>query len=111
MDRFILVQKLVEGWGKVRRFFLIRFRPAYVARWRQRRRGECARCGGCCSIMFKCPHLKDANVCTVYEHRYRQCGYFPIDPRDLHYLHPQCGFWFQSEGETPDELPTDTLRR
>ena len=110
LDRFMLGRKMVDGWGKMRRFCLIRFKPAHVEHWRLRRRGECIRCGGCCSIMFKCPNLKDGNRCSIYERRYRQCGHFPIDPRDLRYLHRSCGFRFEPEKGASDELPTDTLR-
>ena len=110
LDRFALGRKLVAGWGKARRFYLIRFRSAHVAHWQRRRRGECVRCGGCCAIMFRCPHLKHDNVCKVYEHRFRQCGHFPIDPRDLRYLHTKCGFWFESEEGASHGASTDTLR-
>ncbi len=97
LDEFALGRKLVEGWGKLRRFFLSRFNRKHIAYWHQRRHGECLRCGGCCAIMFKCPQLTDGNVCAIYENRYKQCGHFPIDPRDLRYLYDKCGFWFETE--------------
>lgn len=92
-----MMSKLSQGWGKVRRFWLAKFRPRYVARWRALRRGECRRCGQCCAIMFRCPHLREANQCGVYPKRYEQCKLFPIDPRDLTDVPGRgCGFRFDS---------------
>jgi len=96
-DRWWFYRKLVEGWGKVRRFLLTKFRPGYVRRMRKLRRGECVRCGSCCAIMFKCPHLQDGNHCTIYERRYKQCDHFPIDHRDLRYREETCGHYFVRE--------------
>ena len=96
MQAFDPRRKVVEGWGKLRRFWLSRFRKGRVGYWHNRRRGECKRCGACCSIMFRCPHLQGVNQCGIYEKRYKQCSLFPIDPRDLRYLHDVCGFWFDS---------------
>ena len=109
-DRFMATRKLVEGWGKLRRFYLTKFNKRHVARWRKLRRGECHRCGSCCSIMFKCPHLDDGNVCAIYERRHEQCDCFPIDPRDLRYLQDTCGFWFDVEETPSHEASADTLR-
>ncbi len=86
--------KLVQGWGKLRRFYLSNLRPGYVAHSHRRRRGACKRCGACCEIMFRCPHMRDPNQCATYETRYRQCKDFPIDERDLL---PDCGFHFERE--------------
>ena len=109
-DRFVLTRKLIEGWGKLRRFGLTKFNPKHVARWRKLRRGECRRCGCCCSIMFRCPDLRDGNVCAIYERRHEQCDCFPIDPRDLRTLRGTCGFRFDVEETTSHEAPADTLR-
>ena len=88
------VQKSVEGWGKLRRFYLVHFRKRYVAEQLQKRQGACARCGDCCSIMFRCPYLDGENHCTIYERRMIQCRYFPMDARDLAYR-ASCGFRFE----------------
>jgi hypothetical protein len=94
LDRFRFHVKLVEGLGKLRRLFLSKLRRDYIERMKAFRRGECRRCGSCCAIMFRCPHLKEGNLCTVYEKRYEQCGHFPIDHRDLRYREETCGFYF-----------------
>ena len=44
--------------------------------------------------MFRCPHLRDGNHCTIYVHRYEQCDHFPIDHRDLRYREETCGHYF-----------------
>jgi hypothetical protein len=84
-------------WCKCRRFVNVKFRPAYVRASLEKRKGECQRCGRCCSIGFRCPHLTDNNVCQRYETRYEQCMRFPIDRSDLHYLGDKCGFYFDDE--------------
>jgi len=94
LDRFRFHVKLVEGLGKLRRLFLSKFNRGYVERMKARRRGDCRRCGSCCAIMFRCPHLREGNVCTIYERRYEQCGHFPIDHRDLRYREETCGYYF-----------------
>ena len=106
-----LLQSLPEGWGKLRRWYLVHFRPSYVKRMQALRRGECRRCGACCSIAFRCPHLANGNHCTIYEHRYMQCRLFPIDERDLRGRFRGCGFWFQpleQTQEVPDAISGDT---
>ena len=90
-------------WGKVRRFWLAHFRPGYVRRQASRRRGRCARCGGCCSLGLRCPWLSGTNHCTIYERRPIQCRLFPIDERDLRDA-PTCPLRFvpaASEEKTP----------
>src|SRR3990167_6735270 len=68
-----------DGWSKVRRFYITNYRPDYVDRIKAMREGDCARCGMCCRILFRCPHLDGENQCTIYESRYQQCRTFPID--------------------------------
>jgi len=97
-DRWRFYRKLVEGWGKLRRFLLTHFRPGYVMRMRKRRRGACVRCGSCCSVMFRCPHLERDNHCAIYKRRYTQCDAFPIDHRDLRYREEVCGYYFVRDG-------------
>lgn len=94
LDRYRIYVRMVEGWGKLRRHWLSRFRPRYVERMRQRRRGECVRCGSCCRFLFKCPYLENGSHCTIYPRRFKQCADFPIDHRDLRYLEESCGFYF-----------------
>jgi len=98
-----LIEWLAEGWGKVRRFYLCHFRKGYVERMRALRRGECRRCGECCTIMFRCPHLEGRNECTVYERRALQCRMFPIDERDLRGRFSSCGFYFVTAREAAEE--------
>jgi hypothetical protein len=99
-DRFRLYVKLAEGWGKLRRFMLSKFRRGYIERMKLLRLGECARCGSCCTIMFRCPHLQGANRCGIYERRYEQCAHFPIDHRDLRRREGTCGFHFVSREDS-----------
>ena len=100
LDRFGWYVKLVEGWGKLRRLCLTKFRPGYVKRMLKTRRGECIRCGSCCAVMFRCPHLKGENECIIYERRHEQCGHFPIDHRDLRFREDTCGHWFVMKEES-----------
>ena len=96
-----LIRFLDECWGKVKRFLLVKLRPAAMRASVSRRKGECRRCGACCSIAFRCPSLRERNQCAIYETRYEQCRWFPIDARDLKYLGDTCGFYF--EDETPPD--------
>ena len=93
-DRWRPYRRMVEGWGKVRRYLLTHFRPGYVTRMKKHRRGECVRCGSCCAVMFRCPHLEAHNHCARYQRRYVQCDAFPIDARDLRYREETCGHYF-----------------
>ncbi|MFQ5877990.1 MAG: YkgJ family cysteine cluster protein [Acidobacteriota bacterium] len=94
--------RLILGWGKIRRFYLAHFRLGYVRESLARRRGGCDRTGACCRLMFTCP-LLDARErpvrCTIHEIKPRVCRVFPIDERDLRdrdIVSPDrpCGFWF-----------------
>ncbi len=93
-DRFAVCRRFVEGWGKLRRLYLAKLRRGYIERMKRYRRGECRRCGSCCAVMFRCPHLEDDNHCSIYVKRYRQCDDFPIDHRDLRYREETCGHYF-----------------
>jgi len=95
--------------GKVRRWWLVHFRPRYVAAQLQRRRGRCVRCGECCRIVFRCPWLRDGNRCAIYPRRALQCRMFPIDERDLEDV-PRCSFRFvppQAPRKENAALPDD----
>ena len=61
---------LEMAWGRLRRAWLRRFRPGYVARMAQERRGECE----------SCPH----DI---------------IDWRDLKLYRNVCGYWFEGQDD------------
>jgi len=104
---------LGSGHSKLRRFYLSHVRPGYVEKMQKLRRGECKRCGRCCSIFIKCPHLKNGNECQIYDRRYKQCGLFPIDERDLRCAKGiECGFRFATDEEEASgshSSPTDKV--
>jgi Fe-S-cluster containining protein len=78
----------------------VKFRRDYVLSSRQRRRGECRRCGTCCRVFAKCTFLS-GNTCRIYGIRFDQCRAFPIDTSDIELVRDmggECGFWFE-EGE------------
>ncbi len=96
-------QRLIHFRGKVRRWWLIHFRPGYVKKALARRRGECTRLGTCCHLGYRCFFLKhDENacaMCSIYEKRPQNCRIFPLDERDLRerdFLMPDhpCGYYF-----------------
>lgn len=70
--------------GKLRRFYLVHFRKAYVRGKLASREGECRQCGRCCSFLFRCPMLGRDGLCRVYNGaRWLACKMFPVDERDL----------------------------
>lgn len=100
-------------WGKMRRQYLIFFRPGYIKRSLERRLGHCARSGACCHLTYTCAFYKnlgDTGGCGVYSLRPRVCRYFPIDERDLAERdllmpdHP-CGFSFAKEAAQASPAP------
>src|SRR5919201_4859869 len=58
------------AWGRLRRWYLRRFRPAHVARWLALRQGE------------------DPAYADVV-----------IDPRDLKFIRNVCGLWFRPDDD------------
>jgi phosphatidylserine decarboxylase len=58
------------AWGRLRRAYLRRFRPAYVRDMQARRQGECP-----------------------------QCPHDIIDPRDLKFCRNVCGYWFRPDDD------------
>jgi phosphatidylserine decarboxylase len=58
------------AWGRLRRWFLRSFRPAYVREMAAKRQGDCP----------NCPH----DI---------------IDTRDLKFFHNVCGYWFKPEDD------------
>ncbi len=97
-------------WGKARRLGLGLFRPGYVRRRAQQRRGECRRCGACCRLGNRCPFLRNAGAiteCRIHGRRPPNCRLFPVDERDLadrDAVAPDvpCGFSFDRYGEGDD---------
>ncbi|MFW6162004.1 MAG: hypothetical protein ACODAJ_04495 [Planctomycetota bacterium] len=98
-----LRQKLKLLWGRPRRLFLGLFRPGYVRASHARRRGECRRCGACCQLAIRCPHMiyeDGLGGCDKYDRRRPlNCQTFPIDERDLADRdllapHCPCGYHF-----------------
>ena len=93
-SRGFLLGKIIEGWGKLRRFYLTRLRKHYVRQMRRQRRGSCRQCASCCAVMFRCPYI-NGNKCMIYEDRFEQCTNFPIDERDLVFREKVCGYSFE----------------
>jgi hypothetical protein len=81
-----LLKRLILGWGKVRRAYLHMLHRDYVRRNHARRTGECARCGACCELMFRCPYLDGTGgeaECIRHGTRWENCRVFPVDELDL----------------------------
>lgn len=72
---------------KLSNTWLTYFRPVKVAQWEEWRQSECAHCGACCEILWRCPFLKteaDGNShCTIHIKRPLPCRTFPIDPHSV----------------------------
>jgi hypothetical protein len=74
------------AWGKVRRFMWPKLAPKSFQESLAKREGHCTRCGACCKLLFKCPHLKEKNgiyACGIQGKKPGNCIRFPIDARDL----------------------------
>ena len=80
--------------GQMRRQYLCRLRPDYVARAKAARRGQCRQCGACCNLTFHCPFLTSDRRCDRYDRRTQTCREFPIDARDLRLTRVPCGHYF-----------------
>ena len=113
---FTLREKAVLTWGKARRFYLVHFRPGYVAQSIERRQGDCHRTGACCNLLFTCPAFspKPLPTCRVHNYKPKVCKMFPIDERDLadrDIISPDvpCGFSFTpAAGVSGGALPNVT---
>jgi hypothetical protein len=109
LPRLTVAQRLRLLWGKVRRLYLGVFRRGYVRRSVERRHGDCARCGACCALGYRCLSLCDGEAgaeCRVHRLRPMNCRLFPIDERDLadrDLIQPDvpCGYHF--DGRAADE--------
>lgn len=112
---YTLGQAWAQGWGKLRRTFLIKFRKKRVLEKLDRRKGACSRCGACCKLLLRCPAYDDSDgdpKCLVYNDRPGVCGLFPLDEKDLRerdIVMPdkKCGFYFSDE---PNGKPGDAPR-
>ncbi len=104
-----LRERGILGWGKLRRFYLAHFRPAYVRASLARRVGQCNRTGACCRLMYTCPLLVQSPEpvrCGIHERKPKVCHLFPIDERDLRdrdIVSPTvpCGFSFNLRAGDP----------
>ncbi len=103
-----LREKWALGRGKLRRLYLVHFRPAYVQKSIARRRGECHRTGACCNLLYPCPAFTSQPLptCRINARKPKVCRMFPIDERDLRdrdIISPDhaCGYSFVPEGEPP----------
>jgi len=91
--------------GQVRRQYLSRLRPGYVARMRALRRGECRLCGSCCDLTFHCPFLNGEWRCRAYDTRTLTCRDFPVDATDLRLTRVPCGHYFAPPAQETDRAP------
>lgn len=103
--------KAALGLGKLRRFYLVHFRPDYVAQSLGRRRGQCDRTGACCNLLFTCPiySARPLPACRINRHKPKVCKVFPIDERDLRdrdIISPDvpCGFSFAPSPSPPGQV-------
>jgi hypothetical protein len=94
--------------GKLRRFYLVYFRKAYVRRQLALRKGECHQCARCCSFVFVCPMLTPHRHCRIYnKFRLEMCKSFPIDQRDIDEVALSggtCGYRFEKDPLIPPYL-------
>lgn len=79
-----------DGW--IRRRIIWYFKKKEVIAWRAKRRGECARCGRCCSLCLA--HDSKNKRCRIYRIRPSVCKAFPLTPEDVANIHT-CGFYFE----------------
>lgn len=86
----------IKGIGRRSRHYRIKvnntwrsfFDRAYVTRHEAWRQGECAHCGACCEILWRCPFLRTDketknSYCSVHKSRPLPCRTFPIDPKTV----------------------------
>ena len=103
MKQMLAMFKL--AWGKIRRFYYHKFNRSYVIKAKEKRHGECARCGTCCKLLFKCPFLDETqtpSMCKVHNTRPFNCRIFPVDRADIADKNlvdstKRCGYYFESE--------------
>lgn len=98
------------AWGKLRRQYLLLFRPNYIRLMQTSRIGSCNGCGVCCRLAWRCWYHRTSGEtepegCSRYINRFVSCRLFPVDHRDLRdrdLLSPDvpCGFSFIAVEET-----------
>ena len=97
------VSRYYQLKAKLRRFFIIHFRPGYLKKQHQMRRGHCRQCGLCCSLFVRCPFFTSDHLCRVYgKCRPKVCKVYPIDQRDIDEiaaLGGQCGYSFDTSSD------------
>jgi Fe-S-cluster containining protein len=81
---------MLDGW--IRRRFVWYLKNKQVLEWRNKRNGECARCGKCCEYCLA--HDAMNKRCRIYRIRPSICKAFPLTPEDLNTIHT-CGFYFK----------------
>jgi hypothetical protein len=96
--------RLVLWFGVLRRFFLYVFNRKYVEQGIAKRKGNCARCGACCTLITgNCVYLSfdsdGKSLCRNYNaFRMPNCRIFPIDNNDIKdrdiVSKKPCGFYF-----------------
>ncbi|MBI5374316.1 MAG: hypothetical protein HZA77_02710 [Candidatus Schekmanbacteria bacterium] len=96
-----MTETIKRAWvfkGTIRRYFICRFKPAYIEEQLKKRTGSCLQCGKCCDMSIKCPLLKKCNdtiSCRIYSSgRPKSCILFPIDRRDIADVGNICGYSF-----------------
>ena len=88
--------------GKLRRQWLVTFRPGYVRRQLALRQGDCRQCGICCALGHTCPllHNPTRHCLIYYGYRPKSCCVFPVDERDLQDVQAAggtCGYAFPAK--------------
>ena len=61
------------------------------------RGGQCANCGACCHLPFRCPFLKEKNgktYCSVYKVRPLNCRKYPRTEKEW-LTKNSCGYHFK----------------
>lgn len=104
-DKILKLREIINRgfpalFRSLRRRYLIWFRPQYVLRQMQLRKGECKNCS-CCSAI-NCPYLdKKTRRCTnkpLFPH----CLLYPIDDKDKDPNY-NCGFWWDETERNYDK--------
>jgi len=57
-----------------------------------KRKGECKRCGACCSLPVRCIFYYNKR-CLIYKYRFKPCRVYPARKSDLENMN--CGFYFE----------------
>ncbi|MFH1875197.1 MAG: hypothetical protein ABH859_08485 [Pseudomonadota bacterium] len=77
---------LRTNWrGRLRRYFTIRFRKAYIEKQLAKRKGECQMCGRCCCVR-KCPFIIQEGQswqCILHPAKPANCRIYPINQKDV----------------------------